>query len=218
MLTDELARPTHFECDDNHKAGYIESMLERFLEAAMKGDDDEADRIETLIEQFDRAAPRMLDAALLYASWGWPVFPLRPGGKAPLTRHGFKDASTDPMQIRAWWTATPMANIGLPTGLAFDVVDIDTPNGMLGPWPTLRDSDAMPDGHGIVTTSSGGRHVYIEPLGGGNLAGLRPGIDYRGAGGFVVAPPSVREDGLRWMWTSKPSPAITTRISVKGAA
>jgi len=59
----------------------------------------------------------MLDAALEYARHGIPVFPLVPKGKAPLTAHGFKDATDDEAKIRAWWTATPDANIGMPTGL-----------------------------------------------------------------------------------------------------
>lgn len=208
MVTDEHDIAVHPGCHDRHTPGYLESMLDRFLTAVKSGDDSEADRLEGLIDQFDRTPPRMLDAALLYASWGWPVFPLRPGGKSPLTQHGFKDATRDTTQIRRWWTSTPAANIGLPTGITFDVVDVDVPAGIFE-WAMLRDSDAMPDGHGIVTTSSGGRHIYVTPSGGGNLAGLRPGIDYRGIGGFVVAPPSVRADGQQWQWTVKPSPSIT---------
>lgn len=207
LVTDEIAVAVHPCCADRYTPGYVESMLSKFLAAVEDGDDAEADRVEELVVRFDSAPPRMLDAALLYASWGWPVFPLRPGGKTPLTQHGFKDATTDTTQIRRWWTSTPAANIGLPTGITFDVVDVDVPAGIFE-WAKLRDSDAMPDGHGIVTTSSGGRHIYVTPSGGGNLAGLRPGIDYRGNGGFVVAPPSVRADGAPWMWTVKPSPVI----------
>ena len=217
FVTDELEPPVHPMCADNDTAPYVEQLTTRFLAAVERGDIPEADRLERLVTDFDAAPPRLLDAALLYASWGWPVFPLRPGGKAPLTRHGFKDASTDPAQIRAWWTATPAANIGLPTGLAFDVVDVDVPAGIFE-WAKLRDSDAMPDGHGVVTTSSGGRHIYVEPSGGGNLAGLRPGIDYRGRGGFVVAPPSRRDTGQPWMWTVKPSPTIAALAAAAGKA
>jgi hypothetical protein len=49
-------------------------------------------------------ASPILDAALDAAARGWPVFPLAAGGKQPLTKHGFKDATIDPAQVRAWWT------------------------------------------------------------------------------------------------------------------
>src|SRR5687768_7460876 len=75
---------------------------------------------------------------------GWPVFPLVPGGKLPLLRvahrrgypcrgecgrdgHGFYDATADHSRILRWWTRYPTANIGLRTGIAFDVLDIDSP-------------------------------------------------------------------------------------------
>ncbi|ATL69870.1 bifunctional DNA primase/polymerase [Nocardia terpenica] len=86
----------------------------------MVGDSAEADRIEALLDRIDSTPPRLGDAALVYASWGWPVFPLRPGGKVPATRHGFKDATTDTARIRAWWKAMPGANIGLATGAVVD--------------------------------------------------------------------------------------------------
>lgn len=211
QVLDEHELPVHPCCDE--KLTYIDTLVRQFHEAALAGNDTEADRLEQMVHQFDHAAPRLGEAAIVYArDYGWPVFPLQPGGKAPITRHGFKDATTDLTQIRAWWTANPTANIGLPTGHMFDVVDIDTPRGMVESWQELRDSTAMPDGHGIVTTSSGGRHVYVQPSGGGNLAGLKPGIDYRGRGGFVVAPPSIRADGHRWQWLVKPSPKIVSPV------
>lgn len=62
-------------------------------------------------------AARMLkDHALAYAANGIPVFPCVPGGKVPLTRNGFHDASTDAFVVAAWWSTTPQANIATPTG------------------------------------------------------------------------------------------------------
>ena len=82
----------------------------------------------------------MLNAALEYAARGWPVFPLVPRGKTPLTAHGFKDATTDEAQIRIWWTETPDANIGTPTGLVTrrSVVDEDNK-----PWKGATGSKTM---------------------------------------------------------------------------
>ena len=68
-----------------------------------------------------------LEAALEYARRNWPVFPITPRAKKlPLTRHGFKDASTDEHVIRAWWARWPDANVGIATGhRSFVVVDLD---------------------------------------------------------------------------------------------
>lgn len=209
LVVDRLAPPVHPACEVGPT--FVEATLGRFLAAAQAGDDVEADRLEQLVVD---AEPRvdLGAAALRYATeFGWPVFPLIPGEKRPLTRHGFKDATTGADQVRRWWADTPAANIGLPTGLAFDVIDVDVPAGTL-PWLDLQEAGVCPDVHGWASTSSGGIHAYIEPTGGGNLAGsIAAGIDYRGRGGFVVAPPSVRSDGRRWSWTTPPSPAIVAR-------
>ena len=74
----------------------------------------------------------LLDHALAYAaSLRWPVFPCKPD-KTPYTRHGFKDATTDAEQIRAWWERWPDASIGLPTGLAGGVYVVDVDEGHEG--------------------------------------------------------------------------------------
>jgi hypothetical protein len=184
-----------------------ERLAQRWLAAI----DDEftADALEYDIEAIDTKPPRLLAAALRYASWGWPVFPLKAHAKTPATRNGFKDAGTDTGQIRAWWDAMPEANIGLPTGLAFDVIDIDPPIGALS-YTALLEAGHIPECHGQVATSSGGLHLYIPATGDGNRAGVRPGIDYRGVGGYVVAPPStLGERGRAWSWISAPSPVLT---------
>lgn len=206
------------------------------VEAIMRGDRQaEADYTRQL-DAIDDAPPRLLDAALIYASWGWPVFPCRPGGKAPAYHrgefeHGVRQASVDPDQIRAWWTRWPTANIGLATGWVMDVIDVD-PAGRLW-WADLyahhngnKDS-GLPDVHGIVSTPRpGGSHIYIQPSGKGNLADFAPGVDYRGRGGYVLAPPSVLHPSvyldqgkpvpdvrhLNYTWTVYPSPMLKPAI------
>jgi hypothetical protein len=117
-----------------------------------------------------------------------------------LVPHGVKDATTNRARVLAWWTRHPQANIGLATGLTFDVLDIDGPEGEA----TIR---ALAAAHGmqssgpLVKTGGGGWHYYLAPTGLGNA---RPGdlqhVDWRGRGGYVVAPPSRHASGHPYQW------------------
>lgn len=134
-------------------------------------------------------------AALWYAEQGISAFPCRPGEKAPATRNGVKDATTDRAVITEWWTRTPDANIGLATGGLFDVLDIDD-------WTHVnRDiEDIIQEGFGFVATPRGGAHIYLPASGDGNATNLVDGVDFRGIGGYVLAPPSVLPNGTyRWL-------------------
>jgi hypothetical protein len=140
------------------------------------------------------------DLALDYAARGWPVFPLEPGGKPPCGRlvpHGLKEATTDPEQINRWWTTEPDANIGLRTGDVFDVLDIDGPDALASLeaiMPLAVDPDEDPVIIGPTVKTPRGWHIYMAPTGRGNttnLGGLA-GVDWRGKGGYVVAPGSVK--------------------------
>lgn len=166
----------------------------------------------------EQAPPPLVSAALWYAEQGLPVFPCKPHEKRPMTRHGLHDATTDADQIRQWWERSPSANIGLPTGYRFDVVDIDGYTGQLtrsAYWCDGRqECESASCDHGLFgqidaaalgkvsTPRDGGMHIYVPPNGGGNGAGLA-GIDFRGIGGYVLAPPSVTPYG-RYMWLGEP--------------
>jgi len=144
----------------------------------------------------------LLAAALEYAARGWPVFPLEPGGKRPLGRlapHGLKDASTDLEQIRAWWGAQPQANIGLVTGVHFDVLDVDGDEGWRSLAHAVAEHGCLPSAP-VAGTPSGGAHYLFLPTGLGNRAGFLPGLDWRGVGGYIVAAPSVGANGRSYEW------------------
>jgi hypothetical protein len=58
------------------------------------------------------------------------VFPLQPRQKKPYRgTNGCKDATTDVTIVERWWSERPDSNIGLATGLVFDVIDLDGPEG-----------------------------------------------------------------------------------------
>ena len=120
-----------------------------------------------------------------------------PGGKRPLTRRGFLDATTDAAQVAAWWSRTPNANIGIPTGAASGVVvvDVDVHGPIDGRVAWTRAADAgLVDGAGLlVRTPTGGMHAYFPATPGREQRSWQAaaaGIDFRGDGGYIIAPPS----------------------------
>ncbi len=142
----------------------------------------------------------LLTAARRYAELGYPVFPCAPSSKAPLTAHGFHDATVDPEQIERWWTQTPLANIGIPTaGLL--VLDID---GWGNSWPSDPDQAAdLANAGAISLTPRGGRHyVFRRPAGKAwkcSTGKLAASVDVRTDGGYIVVPPSRTAQGeYRW--------------------
>jgi hypothetical protein len=170
-------------------------------------------------------------AARYYVSvLGWPVFPLKPRGKTPMTTHGFLDATLDLAKVNKWWRDEPAANIGLPTGphplgIGFDVIDADGPEGVEA-WNRLKHrhcpsgcsveafcdatggfqvvAEAFTPGNSSVGRGPG-RHVFIQASGRGNTTrvGGQP-IDLRGAGGYVVGVPSVNLVGSAYAWLKAP--------------
>lgn len=193
-------------------------LVDAYLNAVVAGNDEQADQLEQAIANIEQRVKPLGPAALAYAAWGWPVFPLQPGEKTPFPKtRGLNDATTDVNTIRRWWRDHPNANIGLRTGIHFDALDVDfvdkqgRPTGAHIAWPNFRDSDELPDIHGIAVTPRGGQHLLLTPTGGGNMTSFLPGLDYRGKGGYIVAPPSRRADGRRYQWHVRPSLTITAK-------
>ena len=143
----------------------------------------------------------MLAAALEYAAAGLPVFPC--ADKRPLIRDWPSEASVDPVRLREWWTRWPQAMIGLPTGArsGLYVVDIDVRDKVDGmaAYRALK----VPPATVSAWTPSGGGHVYFRWPGEGwcnTVGAIADGIDTRGEGGYVIAPPSMAANGAyRWV-------------------
>ena len=134
-----------------------------------------------------------LAQALAYARRGWPVFPCKPGRKEPDTPHGFKDATTDPGRIAAWWTAEPGRNVAIATGAPGpDILDVDVrPSGSgYRAYRRLQRAGLLEGSLAIVATPGGGLHAYYA--GTGQASGRLPGhhLDFKACGGYVLAPPS----------------------------
>lgn len=143
----------------------------------------------------------LAEAALWYAEQGLHVFPLWPRAKLPHPgTHGCLDGTSDLDVVAAWWRRNPHSNIGIATGHLVDVIDIDGPVGVKS-WSELLGKGLLPEllGH-VLTPRAGGHHLYVRADGKGNKAGVYPGVDHRGLGGYVVAPPSVNEYGVRYTW------------------
>lgn len=146
-------------------------------------------------------------AALHYASHGWPVFPLVPLRKTPLTRNGFKDASIQADQILDWWGANPRANVGVPTGAredggcGLDVYDADTPEAV--DLLRMRSRDPQAPRMLALSHTPRGVHLWVEATGDACEIAIIPGLDYRGVGGYVVVPPSISPSG-GYLWRQPP--------------
>ncbi len=147
------------------------------------------------------------DSAISYAQTeGLHVFPLQERGKVPLTSHGLEDATIDAMTIETWWDRWPNANVAIRTGDLL-VVDEDRPGALS---ELAAEHEQTVPVTRIARTGKGRHYYFTQPATQRirNTAGkLAPGIDTRGDGGYVVAPPSVHPDGGVYTWESTAPPA-----------
>jgi hypothetical protein len=164
----------------------------------------------------------LLRGALIYAGRGIPVFPCEAGGKRPLTADGFLEATTDEARIRGWWGRWPNANVAIPTGerSGLLVLDVDASEGT-DSVALLELARGQSPKTARAATGGGGMHLYFrcpspqELMSAGlyarevrNSQGLLgDGLDVRGEGGYVVAPPSSTTRAYRWIDRSAPAGA-----------
>lgn len=163
----------------------------------------------------------LLDQALGYAARGWHILPLHsvaPDGactcgrgddcpspaKHPRTRNGLLEATTDPDTIRAWFARWRDLNLGIRTGVISGilVLDVDPDHGGELSLEDLEQSyHPLPPGPRGLTGGDGMHYLFVHPDGEwGNRAAFRPGLDIRGDGGYIVAPPSLHISGNRYEW------------------
>ena len=144
-------------------------------------------------------------AALAYSEMGWPTIPLIARGKRPLVRWTeFQSRRPSDTELQGWFTRWPDVNLGIVTGAVAGLVvlDVDPGHGGVDSLAELESRNgALPPTIEAITGGSG-RHIYFRHPGGTvhNLVGLAPGIDLRGDGGYVVAPPSIHPSGQAYVW------------------
>lgn len=149
-----------------------------------------------------------LSTARSYAERGWKVLPVKEGEKSPLTEHGVHDATLDPELLGKYFAKWPNANVAIATDSesAVLVLDVDPRNG------GNRSLDELEAKYGPLPptvealTGGGGRHYYFRHPDREvrSRTGIVPGLDLKGKGGYVLAPPS-RTSGP-YTWAAERSP------------
>jgi len=141
-------------------------------------------------------------AALQYAEkFGFSIIPVNRKTKTPfIPWKEFQDRKATEKEIREWWEKWPSANVGIVTGKISRVVviDIDEPQGFDAIQEYIPDTLIIP----TCKTPRGGQHLYFrapeEVL--GNKSRLIQGCDFRGDGGYIIAPPSTNSKGKSYAW------------------
>ncbi len=158
-------------------------------------------------------------AALEYIKHGFPVIPLcwpnidgtcgcghkhqdQRVGKAPLTEHGLNDKTQIQPGVKEYWEQRwPRANVGIVIPPGYFVLDVDLDHKGFESLPLLEGKVGKLPATWEITTGSGGFHLWYKtavPIRNTvTLAGFK-GIDVRGQGGYVVAPPSVHRNGRKY--------------------
>ena len=149
-----------------------------------------------------------LKSLVLLLAQGWPIFPIEPGGKKPLTGRGYLDASTDAKTVESWHSRWPTANWAIATGAAnLAVIDLDRHdvNGF-NSWDMVRTEH--PDAIETIQVKTGGNglHIYFTVPPGHVIrsrAAVWPGIDCKSAGGYILVPPSITQKPYEWVFSPK---------------
>lgn len=159
------------------------------------------------------------DCALDYLARGWSVIPIVWRGKRPVVRWAEYQHRCPPQaEVRRWFHGREDVNIGIVTGRCSGlvVVDVDPDHGGDTSLARIEASRGALPGTVSAVTGGGGRHIYFRHPGGivRNAVAILPGIDVRGDGGYVVAPPSMHASGRRYAWESGCAPGEAALASM----
>lgn len=149
--------------------------------------------------------PKAEEAAQAYLARGWSVVPVEGGGKRPLVKwEPFQHTCAKTRDIGRWFRRWPNANVAIVTGMVSGLVVLDVDIGQGGDDSLLdleRRFGQLPETVEAIS-GGGGRHIYFAHPGFDlrNRVGFAAGLDLRGDGGMIVAPPSVHPNGRRYEW------------------
>lgn len=151
------------------------------------------------------------EAAHSYLERGWSVIPVRAREKRPIIAwQRYQQQPPTAAQVDVWFTRWPSANVGVVTGAVSGlvVVDIDPNHGGTESLAALEHEHGHLPATVEAISGGGGRHLYFSHPGETvhNRAGIKPGVDLRGDGGLIVAPPSVHPSGNLYQWTAGHAP------------
>ena len=144
----------------------------------------------------------LLAAALSYVKRGFCVIPIQAHEKRPLIAwEEYQDRAATEEEIKTWWAKWPEANIGIVTGAisGLVVIDLDSEEAKNNLKEMLPGYDLM----AVPRSRTGkGWQLFFKHPGTPiqNRAGIIPGLDVRGDGGYVVAPPSIHPNGKVYKW------------------
>jgi hypothetical protein len=155
------------------------------------------------------------EAALGYLSRGWSVIPIEHRAKHPLVAWlEFENRCASAREVEGWFARWPQANVGIVTGRVSGlvVIDLDARHGGDASLRRLESEHGALPSTVEALTGGAGRHLYFAHPGGrvGNRVGLYSGLDLRGDGGCVVAPPSEHPSGRLYAWARGRSPDETS--------
>jgi len=144
-------------------------------------------------------------AALEYLERGWSVIPAVEKAKRPaLAWKRYQSRLVSEKTLREWFRRSPKYNVSIVTGAlsGLVVLDVDPRHGGKESLKDLEHAHGALPGTMESITGGGGRHLYFVHPGGHvpNRTNIEPGIDLRGDGGCIVAPPSVHPSGKRYRW------------------
>ena len=153
--------------------------------------------------------PVATKAALDCRRLGWSVIPMHPRSKRPLVRWQlYQYRCADAAEIGDWFRRWPDANLAIVTGVVSGLVvlDIDSRHGGEAGLQQLEAANGPLTETVEARTGGGGRHLYFAHPGEmvRNRVGIVAGVDVRGDGGYVVAPPSMHPFGERYCWIRSP--------------
>jgi hypothetical protein len=151
----------------------------------------------------------VLTEALRLAELGWRVVPIKSGHKYPPMKAWQEAASSNARTVHNWWGGLYRNHgVGIATGSESGVwvLDIDGSAGADSLAQLIETHGALPPTVEVLT-GSGGRHMYFKHPGvkiTTNRSQLGVGLDIRGDGGQVLAPPTIHPNGTPYRWMTSP--------------